>query len=135
MPLFLGNIFGWIIKNPLPILVLVIACFIYFQMIETNRLKIENQSLETRIESVQKENKDIRTNLDIVNTIQQQNSQVRDTQTIIRERIRDVPVYEEDRPFANNPGLLDRIDVMRDYQQSYRSRANAATNEQITDTN
>ena len=100
-------------------------------MYENGRIKAENAQLEAQVETIQQENKDTKENLEKIDILQQQSSQIRNTQTIIRERIRDVPVNEEDRPFANNPGLLDRIDVMRDYQQSYRSRSEPATDEPV----
>ncbi len=43
------------------------------------------------------------------------------TQVIVRDRIRDVPVKAEDRPFVDDPGLLDRASIMRDHQAQYTS--------------
>jgi hypothetical protein len=116
-----SKVFKWAFKNPTYILMIIIISYFGFQYMENQSLKAQNKALETQIEEVQTTLTQTTENLDRLDNIEQIVQGTTNTQTIIRERIRNVPVNEEDRPFVTDPGLLARVDIMRDYQESYKS--------------
>lgn len=125
---FIIKILKWNLLNPGYMIILILAAYFTFQFIENKNLKAQNQALETRIEEVQTTLNQTQVNIQRLENIEQIVQGTTNTQTIIRERIRDVPVNEEDRPFVNDPGLLARASIMRDYQQSYQSERYSPTN-------
>ncbi len=121
---------GWLMSKPMLIAGIVFLSFVTYQFFENRHLKEANADFKVEIAAVQKEVADTQQNLTRVDTIQSANAGVRNTQTIIRERIQNVPVASTDRPFVDDPGLLDRIDVMRDHQRAYGSGEQSATDQQ-----
>lgn len=117
---FLLGIGSWFMKNPMFLIIAAVASLIAFQNFQISSLKSENSKAKNEIAQIKVDQKATALNLDRIDLIQQQQSQTRNTQTIIRERIVNVPVKGIDRPFVDDPGLLDRADVMREHQRSYK---------------
>ncbi len=113
---------GWLMAKPMLIAGALFLAFVTYQFLENRHLKEANADFKAEISVVRQEVKDTQENLTRVDTIQSANAGTRNTQTIIRERIQNVPVASTDRPFVDDPGLLDRVDVMRDHQRSYGQR-------------
>lgn len=112
---------AWILKNPVPVLgALLLALFLY-QNHQVKSLKAENLNLKTEISQVKVDQKTTLDNVRRLDNLETAIANTRSTQTIIRERIQDVPVLGEDRPFVSDPALLDRADIMRDTQERYKS--------------
>lgn len=122
---FLIGFWGWVLKNPVPVLGTIFVAFFLWTMAENKSLKAKNEDIKGQLEHVQEEQQKTQENISRVDGIQSEMQRTRSSQSTVRERIREVPVKGEDRPFINDPGLLDRIDVMRNHQQSYRSNFEA----------
>lgn len=116
--LFLKAIFGWIFKNPIPVLIVIALAVFGWTWFDNQRLKKENEAIKDEIALVVDKQEVTQDNIVRVDDIQNEIARIRQGQADIRNRIDEIQVTEEDRPFANNPGLLDRVDVMRDHQQS-----------------
>lgn len=115
---FVLGIGGWILKNPISVMVaLAVALFVYTWN-ENKSLKQDNADLSVAVQTLEDEVELTKENLGRVDTLQNEIARIRRNQGTIRENIDDIPANEDDRPFVNNPGLLDRVDIMRDYQRS-----------------
>lgn len=74
----------------------------------------ELQDQNKTLQEINKEQKANQANLDIGSKSQ---STVRSNQTSTKDKINNVPVQANDRPFSD-PGLLGRASILRDYQEA-----------------
>ncbi len=125
---FFTGIFGHIVKNiQVYLMVAIVAAvmgagyFIYSTgaKVEAQRNEIEN--LSTQLTTLSTTFNEYKKNAVTVENINELKRQTTNTQYLVRDRIRDVPVKAEDRPFVADPGLLDRVDIMREHQTQYTS--------------
>lgn len=123
---FFTGLFGHIVKNiQVYLMVAIVAAvmgagyFIYNTgaKVEAQRNEIEN--LSTQLTTLSATFDDYKKNAVTVENINELKRQTTNTQYLVRDRIRDVPVKAEDRPFVTDPGLLDRVDIMREHQAQY----------------
>ena len=114
-------ILTWILGNPIKVLSIAVAAFVVFQFFEVRRLRDANADMKTEITQLQTDQKELLKNVGRIDALELSIANTRSTQTIIRERVNNVPVLAEDRPFVNDPGMLDRADIMRDAQERYKS--------------
>lgn len=115
---FLLGLGGWILKNPVPVMVaLAIALFAYTWN-ENKNLRDENKEMADAVQTLEQDAAITKENLGRIDDLQNEIAKVRRNQGRVRSNINEIPANENDRPFVDNPGLLDRIDVMRDYQQT-----------------
>lgn len=115
--ILLSNIVGFFTKNPMLLIIMAVAGWITFQNFQVDRLKGENADLKEEVAQLAIDSEAVKKNLEAISIIQEEMAKTRSTQTVIRERIINVPVKAEDRPFVDDPGLLDRAGVMRDHQR------------------
>lgn len=117
----MGKILGFVIGNPLLVIVPMIIgafAFLYFQ---NQSLSASNKKMKDEIAVIKEDAKNTEENINRVDAIQQSSANIRNTHTIIRERMNNVEVLGEDRPFVSDPGLLDRARILRDYQRSVQA--------------
>jgi len=115
---FLLGIGGWILKNPVPVMVALAVALFAYTWNENKNLKDENKEMAAAVQTLEEEAATTKENLGRIDDLQNEIARVRNNQGRVRNTINEIPANEDDRPFVNNPGLLDRIDVMRDHQQS-----------------
>lgn len=115
---FLLGIGGWILKNPIPVMVALAVALFAYTWNENKNLKDENKEMAAAVQTLEEEAETTKENLGRIDDLQNEIARVRNNQGRIRNTINEIPANEDDRPFVDNPGLLDRIDVMRDHQQS-----------------
>jgi cell division protein FtsB len=115
---FLLGIAGWILKNPIPVMVALAVALFAYTWNENKNLKDENKEMAAAVKTLEDEAIITQENLGRIDDLQNEIARVRNNQGRVRNTINEIPANEDDRPFVDNPGLLDRIDVMRDHQQS-----------------
>jgi cell division protein FtsB len=115
---FLLGIGGWILKNPIPVMVALAVALFAYTWNENKNLKDENKEMAAAVKTLEDEAIITQENLGRIDDLQNEIARVRNNQGRVRNTINEIPANEDDRPFVDNPGLLDRIDVMRDHQQS-----------------
>lgn len=115
---FLLGIGGWILKNPVPVMVALVVALFAYTWNENKSLKAENKEMADAVQILEDEAETTKENLGRIDDLQNEIARVRNNQGRVRNTINEIPANEDDRPFVDNPGLLDRIDVMRDHQQS-----------------
>lgn len=115
---FLLGIGGWILKNPVPVMVALAVALFAYTWNENKNLKDENKEMAAAVKTLEDEAIITQENLGRIDDLQNEIARVRNNQGRVRNTINEIPANEDDRPFVDNPGLLDRIDVMRDHQQS-----------------
>jgi len=115
---FLLGIGGWILKNPVPVMIALAVALFAYTWNENKNLKAENKEMAAAVQTLEDEAILTQENLGRIDDLQNEIARVRNNQGRIRNTINEIPANEDDRPFVDNPGLLDRIDVMRDHQQS-----------------
>lgn len=115
---FLLGIGGWILKNPVPVMVALAVALFAYTWNENKNLKAENKEMADAVQILEDEAETTKENLGRIDDLQNEIARVRNNQGRVRNTINEIPANEDDRPFVDNPGLLDRIDVMRDHQQS-----------------
>lgn len=115
---FLLGIGGWILKNPVPVMVALAVALFAYTWNENKSLKAENKEMADAVQILEDEAETTKENLGRIDDLQNEIARVRNNQGRVRNTINEIPANEDDRPFVDNPGLLDRIDVMRDHQQS-----------------
>lgn len=103
------------------ITVVGVVAFIYWAGGQVASNKAEIRELKANLEAAQKEYETFKGNVITVDNIAEYAKNTVHTQQIIRERIQNVEVKGEDRPYVDDPGLLERARIMREYQQAYRS--------------
>jgi hypothetical protein len=115
---FLLGVGGWILKNPVPVMVALAVTLFAYTWNENKSLKEENKEMAAAVETLEAEAIITQENLGRIDDLQNEIARVRRDQGRVRNTINEIPANEDDRPFVGNPGLLDRIDVMRDHQRS-----------------
>ncbi len=115
---FLLGIGGWVLKNPVPVMVALAVALFAYTWNENKSLKAENKEMAAAVKILEDEAIITQENLGRIDDLQNEIARVRNNQGRVRNTINEIPANEDDRPFVDNPGLLDRIDVMRDHQQS-----------------
>ena len=123
---FLLGIGGWILKNPVPVMVALAVALFAYTWNENKSLKAENKEMADAVKILEDEAIITQENLGRIDDLQNEIARVRNNQGRVRNTINEIPANEDDRPFVDNPGLLDRIDVMRDHQQSVPRQDSAA---------
>ena len=126
---FLLGIGGWVLKNPIPIMVALAVALFAYTWNENKSLKDKNEDLAASVQTLQDEAETTKLNLGRIDDLQNEIARVRNNQGRVRNTINEIPANEDDRPFVDNPGLLDRIDVMRDHQRTV-PRPDAASPDQ-----
>lgn len=115
---FLMGLGGWILKNPIPVMVALAVALFAYTWNENKSLKQKNADMAVAVKALEDEAITTQENLGRIDGLQNEIARVRRNQGTVRETINEIPANEDDRPFVNNPGLLDRIDVMRDHQRT-----------------
>lgn len=115
---FLLGLGGWALKNPIPIMVALALALFAYTWNENKKLKDENKEMAVAVQTLKDEALATQENLGRIDGLQNEIARVRRNQGTVRETINEIPANEDDRPFVSNPGLLDRIDVMRDHQRT-----------------
>lgn len=126
---FLLGMGGWIFKNPIPIMVALAVALFAYTWNENKSLKDKNEDLAASVQVLEDEAETTKLNLSRIDDLQNEIARVRRNQGRVRNTINEIPANEDDRPFVANPGLLDRIDVMRDHQRTV-PRQDAASTDQ-----
>lgn len=123
---FFTGLFGHIFKNiQLYLMLAVVAAvigagfFIYNTGAKVEAQRGEIKELTTQLDKLNTTFEDYKKNAVTVENINELKRQTTNTQYVVKDRIRDVPVKAEDRPFVADPGLLDRVDIMREHQAQY----------------
>lgn len=126
--LFFGGVIGKLKANMTLVLIVVTLIavlgtgfFIYRAGVTNERNSNQITQLEGQLTTLNTTFTDFKTNAVTVDSIRDLQIETTNTQVIVRDRIRDVPVKAEDRPFVDDPGLLDRASIMRDHQAGYTS--------------
>jgi len=101
--------------------VLITGVIIYQSGVNAEKNANQIESLQVDLTQLNTNFDAYKSNVVTVDDIQSLQSTTVRTQYEVRERIRNVPVIAEDRPFIVDPGLLDRVDIMRTHQESYSS--------------
>lgn len=117
----LFSFFGGKIQLILIVGVISILTIGTFSLIRLGAIQSENKQLQKDIIAVTESFNEYKKNALTVEKIEEIKMNTIHTQNTIRETIRDVPVNAEDRPFITDPGLNDRVDIMRQYQEKYTS--------------
>lgn len=101
--------------------VLTILGFIYWAggQVESNKAKIAQ--LENDLAASKQAFESFKDNVITVDNISEYANKHTHTQQIIRERIQNVEVKGDDRPYRDDPGMLERARIMRDYQHTYKT--------------
>lgn len=113
-----GKFWGAVIKW-LPI-VLVVGAFIYafmFVLPANARLQEEIKAIDAKHKQLQEDFNTYTVNNDLMIEGLSAQTSLRNQQTVVRERYRDVPVQVTEKPFADS-GMQSRADIVRNYQRS-----------------
>lgn len=119
---FLLGLGGWVLKNPVPIMIALAVGLFAWTWNENKSLKAKNEDLATAVSTLERDAADTKLNLDRIGDLESEIARVRRNQGSVRTIINEIPANEDDRPFVDNPGLLDRVDVMRDHQRTVPRR-------------
>lgn len=126
--MFFGRVFSKAKANITLILIIIAVIgvlgsgfLIYRAGVTTERNGNQIEKLQGELSEMNQSFTNYRANAVTVDSIRDLQLKTTNTQVIVRDRIRDVPVKAEDRPFVDDPGLLDRASIMRNYQAEYTS--------------
>lgn len=126
--LFFGGVISKIKANITLILIILALVgivgtgfFIYRAGVTNERNGNQIERLQEDLSKMNQSFTDYKSNAVTVDSIRDLQLETTNTQVIVRDRIRDVPVKAEDRPFVDDPGLLDRASIMRNHQAEYTS--------------
>lgn len=104
------------------IAVIVLGFSIYQSGVNAEKSANQIEDLKEEVAQSNANIENLKKNVVTVDDIQNLQQTTVRTQYEIRERVRNVPVLAEDRPFVADPGMLDRADIMRSHQESYATK-------------